>query len=97
MTQYLFTKKPVLVMCWERLEKRLKEEDKEETFIKAKYFYNANGTEDGEILRKKLLNGEDEQFEVRMKNIEIDFPNAGNIGRQLADKLIDEIKREDGI
>lgn len=97
MTQYLFTKKPVLVMCWERLEKRLKEEDKEETFIKAKYFYNANGTEDGEILRKKLLNGEDEQLEVRMKNIEMDFPNAGNIGRQLADKLIDEIKREDGI
>ncbi len=94
-SQYLLTKKPVVLINWGGLEKLKKYDESENAFLKLTELYPAENSEIGYEVCEKILKTGDYEYEKRMKLIEEWFNNAGNIGSKIATDLINEIKKEE--
>lgn len=93
-SQYLLTKKPVVLINFGQLEKYKEFDENENTFLKITELYPVESNENGYEICKKILRNDDYEYEKRMNLIKEWFPNAGNIGAKIADDLIEELKKE---
>lgn len=98
-SQYLLTEKPVIIMYWEDYDNKCKKLDEsKEVFVKNSKLYTANNAEEAYRIRDRLFNGDDYEYDSRMKFVEETLPNAdGCIGERLSKRLIEDILKEDNI
>jgi len=100
-TQYALTKKPIVIYYWgeDTFEKTVKLEETEDYLLKYTELYSSkNNTTEAEEIRDRVFAGDDYEQEKRMNFIDKYIGiKDGKIGERLADRLIEEMLKEDGI
>ena len=92
-SQYLLTKKPIIVLHYGKLEEHKNYDANENVFIPESKLYSAQTNEDGYELCKKILD-KDYEYDERIKLLEECLLNAdGHIGERVVNTLIEELKK----
>ena len=99
-TQYLLTKKPVVMLYWgeENFEKIEEQESAEEYFLKYSDLCHAKSSEEADSIRDNIFENGDYEHEKSIEFIKNYMSSAdGHIGERIAEYCIKEMLKEDNI
>lgn len=94
-SQYLLTKKPVVLINSGQLEKQKKYDENQNAFLKLTELYPVETNIEGYEMCKKILKDGDYDYEKRMNLIKEWFPNVDDVGLKITNNLIEELKNEE--
>lgn len=97
-SQYLLTKKPVIMQHWGQYENAKKAEESKEVFVKMTELYPVDTLTEAYNLCEKIFFNDDFEYEKRMNFINETLPNSdGKIGERLSSQLINDMLLEDNM